>query len=189
MGFFVFACVLNAWYSYRSCKSNQLASVCVCIHKLACFGLSRTDRSTHFWLCRLTLLLLAPPFLFVFLAWLTRRLRCVVLSACYASSCVCVFVCLSLLSGQAWVPQRPRPRRNRKSEAMRSMVRENVVRPSNFIYPLFIHEEVRDKRKGRQHDGRLVMRHCRYSSSESGRRRRFSRRRPSQKNGAKRDCE
>ena len=43
---------------------------------------------------------------------------------------------------QAWVPQRPRPRRNRKSEAMRSMVRENVVRPANFIYPLFIHEEV-----------------------------------------------
>jgi len=33
-------------------------------------------------------------------------------------------------------------RRNRKSEAMRSMVRENVVRPANFIYPLFIHEEV-----------------------------------------------
>ncbi|CAM9413552.1 unnamed protein product [Ectocarpus sp. 4 AP-2014] len=43
--------------------------------------------------------------------------------------------------GQAWVPQRPRPRRNRKSEAVRSMVRENVVRPANFIYPLFIHEE------------------------------------------------
>lgn len=41
------------------------------------------------------------------------------------------------------MPQRPRPRRNRKNEAMRSMVRENVVRPANFIYPLFIHEEVR----------------------------------------------
>ncbi|CAM9449700.1 unnamed protein product, partial [Ectocarpus sp. 13 AM-2016] len=44
-------------------------------------------------------------------------------------------------NGQAWVPQRQRPRRNRKSEAVRSMVRENVVRPANFIYPLFIHEE------------------------------------------------
>ncbi|CAM9410946.1 unnamed protein product [Ectocarpus sp. 6 AP-2014] len=43
--------------------------------------------------------------------------------------------------GKAWVPQRARPRRNRKSEAVRSMVRENVVRPANFIYPLFIHEE------------------------------------------------
>ena len=37
--------------------------------------------------------------------------------------------------------QRARPRRNRKSPAMRGMVRENIVTPSNFIYPLFIHEE------------------------------------------------
>jgi Delta-aminolevulinic acid dehydratase len=44
--------------------------------------------------------------------------------------------------GNVWVPQRARPRRNRKSEAMRSMVRETIVTPANFIYPLFIHEEV-----------------------------------------------
>ena len=37
--------------------------------------------------------------------------------------------------------QRARPRRNRKSPAMRGMVRENIVTPSNFIYPLFIHDE------------------------------------------------
>jgi hypothetical protein len=43
----------------------------------------------------------------------------------------------------SWVPQMGRPRRNRKSEVMRSMVRENIVLPSNFIYPLFIHDEVR----------------------------------------------
>mmetsp|Transcript_111377 Transcript_111377/g.311270 ORF Transcript_111377/g.311270 Transcript_111377/m.311270 type:complete len:399 (-) Transcript_111377:53-1249(-) len=42
---------------------------------------------------------------------------------------------------QVWVPQRARPRRNRKSATMRGMVRENIVTPSNFIYPLFIHEE------------------------------------------------
>eukprot|EP00177_Eucheuma_denticulatum_P001122 GFKZ01002031.1.p1 GENE.GFKZ01002031.1~~GFKZ01002031.1.p1 ORF type:complete len:400 (-),score=50.07 GFKZ01002031.1:474-1673(-) len=41
--------------------------------------------------------------------------------------------------GKIWVPQRPRPRRNRKTEGLRSMVRENIVLPSNFIYPLFIH--------------------------------------------------
>jgi len=40
-----------------------------------------------------------------------------------------------------WVEQRVRPRRNRKSEAMRSLVRENLVTPKDFIYPLFIHEE------------------------------------------------
>ena len=40
-----------------------------------------------------------------------------------------------------WVEQRPRPRRNRKTEAMRSMVRETLIRPANFIYPLFIHDE------------------------------------------------
>jgi len=42
---------------------------------------------------------------------------------------------------EVWVPQRARPRRNRKSPAIRNMVRENIVTPANFIYPLFIHEE------------------------------------------------
>lgn len=42
-------------------------------------------------------------------------------------------------NGGIWIPQRARPRRARKSEALRSMTRENVVSPSNFIYPLFIH--------------------------------------------------
>lgn len=42
---------------------------------------------------------------------------------------------------EVWVRQRARPRRNRKSPAVRSMVRECIVRPSNFIYPLFIHED------------------------------------------------
>lgn len=37
--------------------------------------------------------------------------------------------------------QRIRPRRNRKSGAIRDMVRENVVTAKDFIYPLFIHEE------------------------------------------------
>lgn len=44
-------------------------------------------------------------------------------------------------NGEAWVKQRPRPRRNRKSAAVRAMVRENIVTPSNFIYPLFIHDD------------------------------------------------
>ena len=43
--------------------------------------------------------------------------------------------------GRAWVEQKARPRRNRKTEAVRKMVRENIVTPSNFIYPLFIHDE------------------------------------------------
>lgn len=43
--------------------------------------------------------------------------------------------------GGVWVKQRARPRRNRKSEGIRSMVRENIVTPANFIYPLFIHSE------------------------------------------------
>jgi len=42
---------------------------------------------------------------------------------------------------EVWVPQRARPRRNRKSPAVRNMVRENIVTPANFIYPLFIHDE------------------------------------------------
>jgi len=43
--------------------------------------------------------------------------------------------------GGPWVAQKKRPRRNRKSESMRKMVRETILRPANFIYPLFIHEE------------------------------------------------
>ncbi|EKX53899.1 hypothetical protein GUITHDRAFT_160911 [Guillardia theta CCMP2712] len=42
-------------------------------------------------------------------------------------------------NGDIWVPQRARPRRNRKNEGLRSMVRENRVEPANFIYPLFVH--------------------------------------------------
>ena len=45
------------------------------------------------------------------------------------------------MAGRPWVEQKARPRRNRKSEAMRRMVRENSLSPSNFIYPLFIHDE------------------------------------------------
>ena len=33
-----------------------------------------------------------------------------------------------------------RPRRLRRTPALRSMVRENVLQPSDFIYPLFVHE-------------------------------------------------
>lgn len=43
--------------------------------------------------------------------------------------------------GGVHVQQRARPRRNRKSEGLRSMVRENVVTPANLIYPLFVHTE------------------------------------------------
>ena len=43
--------------------------------------------------------------------------------------------------GGPWVEQRSRPRRNRKSAAMRKMVSETSIAPSNFIYPLFIHDE------------------------------------------------
>ena len=39
-----------------------------------------------------------------------------------------------------WVQQRQRPRRNRKSEVVRGLVRENIVTAKDFIYPLFIHE-------------------------------------------------
>ena len=38
-----------------------------------------------------------------------------------------------------------RPRRNRKSSAVRAMVRETVLTPSDFIYPLFLHEERGDE--------------------------------------------
>jgi len=34
-----------------------------------------------------------------------------------------------------------RPRRLRRTEAIREMVRENHLRASDFIYPLFIHEK------------------------------------------------
>ena len=47
-------------------------------------------------------------------------------------------------AGGVWVRQRARPRRNRKSAGIRAMVRENIVTPANFIYPLFIHDENED---------------------------------------------
>ncbi|CEM00004.1 unnamed protein product [Vitrella brassicaformis CCMP3155] len=47
--------------------------------------------------------------------------------------------------GEPWVAQRNRPRRNRKSAVIRRMVQEAIVRPSNFIYPLFIHEGESDE--------------------------------------------
>ena len=34
-----------------------------------------------------------------------------------------------------------RPRRLRRTEAIREMVRENHLMPADFIYPLFIHEK------------------------------------------------
>lgn len=48
---------------------------------------------------------------------------------------------VSLFCILSFLLQRARPRRNRKSPAMRAMVRENIVTPANFIYPLFIHDE------------------------------------------------
>lgn len=48
-------------------------------------------------------------------------------------------------NGNVWVPQRARPRRNRKTDGMRDMVRENVLLPANLVYPLFIHEEVHNE--------------------------------------------
>lgn len=36
---------------------------------------------------------------------------------------------------------RVRPRRNRKSEVIRNMIEETVLRPSNLIYPLFLQEK------------------------------------------------
>jgi porphobilinogen synthase len=38
-----------------------------------------------------------------------------------------------------------RPRRNRKSESIRALVSETTLTPSDFIYPLFIHEGVEDQ--------------------------------------------
>lgn len=37
-----------------------------------------------------------------------------------------------------------RPRRNRKSPAIRALVRETALTPGDLIYPLFVHEEDRD---------------------------------------------
>eukprot|EP00934_Nitzschia_sp_Nitz4_P004496 Nitzschia sp. Nitz4//scaffold70_size99833//69431//72788//NITZ4_004603-RA/size99833-processed-gene-0.120-mRNA-1//-1//CDS//3329557159//4486//frame0 len=43
--------------------------------------------------------------------------------------------------GEVWNSEiRTRPRRNRKSAAVRAMVRENLITPANLIYPLFIHD-------------------------------------------------
>ncbi|BAM79178.1 delta-aminolevulinic acid dehydratase [Cyanidioschyzon merolae strain 10D] len=47
--------------------------------------------------------------------------------------------------GEPWVVQRSRPRRNRKTNAVREMVRENVVSPGNLVYPVFIHDEDHDE--------------------------------------------
>lgn len=42
------------------------------------------------------------------------------------------------------LPLPERPRRNRKSAAIRDAVRETVVGPEHFIYPLFVHEDEGD---------------------------------------------
>lgn len=38
-----------------------------------------------------------------------------------------------------------RPRRNRKSESIRSLVRETILIPEEFIYPIFIHNKTNDE--------------------------------------------
>lgn len=38
-----------------------------------------------------------------------------------------------------------RPRRNRQSEAIRSLVRETVLVPADLIYPLFVHDKAADE--------------------------------------------
>ncbi|KAL8276047.1 hypothetical protein Esti_000041 [Eimeria stiedai] len=43
--------------------------------------------------------------------------------------------------GEVWLPVQARPRRNRKSHAVRRLVQESVVKPSSLIYPLFVHDE------------------------------------------------
>jgi len=43
--------------------------------------------------------------------------------------------------GDAWVNQMARPRRNRKSAGVRSMVRETFLTPANLMQPIFIHED------------------------------------------------
>ena len=50
--------------------------------------------------------------------------------------------------GAPHFPQRVRPRRNRNTPAMRSLVREAAVTVSNLVYPLFVtqaNEGGRDK--------------------------------------------
>jgi len=44
-------------------------------------------------------------------------------------------------NGDLWMKQRQRPRRNRKTAAVRNMISENFVAPCHFIYPLFIHDD------------------------------------------------
>lgn len=46
--------------------------------------------------------------------------------------------------GEVWLPVQARPRRNRKNSAVRRLVQESVVKPSSLIYPLFVHDEVRN---------------------------------------------
>ena len=41
--------------------------------------------------------------------------------------------------GTIWLPQRSRPRRNRRASFVRDMIRENQIYPSNLVYPLFVH--------------------------------------------------
>lgn len=53
------------------------------------------------------------------------------------------------LLDEPWIPQRIRPRRNRKSAWVRSMVREVSISPSNLIYPLFIMEDTETDPKKR----------------------------------------
>jgi porphobilinogen synthase len=42
--------------------------------------------------------------------------------------------------GHLWLNQMARPRRNRKSDVVRSMIRENFVAPCHLIHPMFIHD-------------------------------------------------
>jgi porphobilinogen synthase len=44
----------------------------------------------------------------------------------------------------ARLPIRERPRRNRKSQAVRAACRETQLAPEHFVYPLFVHEEDHD---------------------------------------------
>lgn len=48
-------------------------------------------------------------------------------------------------NNEPWVEQRSRPRRNRKTDAVREMVRETSVAPANLVYPVFIHEKDQDE--------------------------------------------
>mmetsp|Transcript_20801 Transcript_20801/g.26923 ORF Transcript_20801/g.26923 Transcript_20801/m.26923 type:complete len:394 (+) Transcript_20801:3-1184(+) len=44
-------------------------------------------------------------------------------------------------NGGVWFPQLSRPRRNRKSEAMRKMVAETTLSAANLMQPIFIHDK------------------------------------------------